>query len=79
MLSPEFQSAINSIIHEYEKIQTNSSLTLAGYEARIRNDYAVKQALENGLKVGQDPVKAINAAIELLKPYTLHGKENNQS
>lgn len=78
MLPTPFQSAINTITHEFEQTQSKFNQALASYEFRIRNDYAVKQALENGLKPNQDPVKAIQAAIELLKPYTLHGKDNNQ-
>ncbi len=79
-MSPStFQTAINTLVHEFELNQQKSIQTLSGFEARIRNDYAVKQALENGLKPNQDPVKAIQAAIELLKPFTLHGKDNNQT
>lgn len=79
MLPTSFQSAINTLVQEHEQVNAKFNQALAGYEARIRNDYQVKQALENGLKPNQDPVKAIQAAIELLKPFTLHGKDNNQT
>ncbi len=79
MLPTPFQSAINTLVQEHELLRSKVILSNYSYEARIRNDYAVKQALENGLKPNQDPVKAIQAALELLKPFTLHGKDNNQS
>jgi hypothetical protein len=73
MILNEHFSAISS---EFEKLQSRLTQEQMGNEARIRNDYLVRQTLENALKPNQDLNKAVLAVIELLKPFTCQGPNN---
>jgi len=66
----------SAITSEFEKLNSRLTREQMANDARIRNDYLVRQTLENALKPNQDLNKAVLAVIELLKPYTCQGADN---
>lgn len=69
-----------AISSDFDKLLSQLTQEKMGNEARIRNDYLVRQTLENALKPRPDMhlhlAKAVTDVIELLKPFTCQGPNN---
>ena len=74
--SERFTTLFRELEEAYNKSRQEKYTIVSNIEAQTRMVYAVRGLLESGLKPGQDLNKKVLEAIELLKPYTCHGKDN---
>jgi hypothetical protein len=72
----ECQALFSQLHRTFQKVVHDKESIVLANETRVRMDYQIRGLLENALKPGKDINKAVLEVIELLKPFTTHGKEN---
>ena len=72
----ECQALFSQLHRTFQKVVQDKEAIVLANETRVRMDYQIRGLLETGIKQKKDMVKVAEEVIELLKPFTTHGKDN---